>query len=145
MRAEPCLQYNANISKRGLATESLKKRDLLVTKTAALARIGSRLQVVIKRRLLKRISRDFKGTQRDTVGRLLASYSGPEKDRARWNILELSKGQIDKIREYVQAAETDYRDVLYRTEFYWDDPLLRSHNPKQIVDEMLAEWGKNHK
>jgi hypothetical protein len=56
--------------------------------------------------------------------------------------LELSKGKVEKITEYVKAAQTDYRDVLYWAEYYTNDPLLRRRDPKQMVDEIITKWGK---
>jgi len=44
---------------------------------------------------------------------LLASYSGPESDGVRWGILELSKASSRKIGQFVKAAQSDYREILY--------------------------------
>ena len=80
--------------------------------------------------------------EKDTVIQLLTSYSGPESDRVRWDILELSKGDVEKVREFVQAAQRDYRDVLYWAEYYKDDPMVRDRDAKQMFGELLAEWGR---
>jgi len=42
----------------------------------------------------------------------------------------------------VKSAQTDYRDILYWAEYYKDDPMLRGRDPKQMVDEIIAKWGK---
>jgi hypothetical protein len=96
------------------------------------------------RGILERLTREFHSAEQDTVTQLLTSYSGPESDRVRWDILELSKGRVDKVREYVRAAQTDYRDILYWAEYYKDDPMLRGRDPEQVVDEILAKWGKKN-
>jgi hypothetical protein len=54
----------------------------------------------------------------------------------------LRKGKLVKIEEYVKAAQTDYRDILYWAEYYKNDPLLRARNPKQMANEIIAKWGK---
>ena len=72
---------------------------------------------------------------------LVSSYSGPETGRVAWDILQLSKGSLESIRRYLQAAQTDYRDVLYWAEYYDTDPMLRSRDPKQVVDDILEKWG----
>jgi hypothetical protein len=95
----------------------------------------------MEQRILERVSREFQDSDRDAVVQLLENYVGPESDRVRWDILELSKGNVDKVREYIQAAQTDYRDVLYWAEYSEDDPMLRGRDPKQMVDEILAKWG----
>src|SRR5437660_4629841 len=96
----------------------------------------------MEERILERIRREFQGADQNCVVDLLASYSGPESDRVRWNILELSKGKLEKIGAYVKAARTDYRDILYWAEYYENNPMLRDRDSKQMVDEIIAKWGK---
>jgi hypothetical protein len=96
----------------------------------------------MEQHILERIRRQFQGEDQNRVLELLASYSGPESDRVRWDILELSEGKLEKIGEYVKTAQTDYRDILYWAEYYKNDPLLRGRDPKQIADEIINKWGK---
>ena len=99
----------------------------------------------MEQRIIERIGLEFKGPEQNRVLELLAGYSGPESDRVRWDILELSKGELEKIGQFVKAAQTDYRDILYWAEYYENDPLLRGRDPKQMVDEIIAKWGKKSK
>lgn len=96
----------------------------------------------MEQRILARIGRDFQKTDQKCVTELLASYSGPESDRIRWDVLELSKGSVGKVGEYLKAAESDYRDVLYWAEYHKDDPMLHNRDPKKLVDEIMSKWGK---
>jgi hypothetical protein len=96
----------------------------------------------MEQRIIERIGREFEGPDQNRVLELLASYSGAESDRVRWDILELSKGKLDKIGEYLKAAQIDYRDVLYWAEYYQNDPMLRDRDPKQMVDQIIAKWEK---
>jgi len=96
----------------------------------------------MEQRIIERIGREFQGPDQNRVLELLASYSGAESDRVRWDILELSKGRLEKIGEYLKAAQTDYRDILYWAEYYENDPMLRDRDPKQMVDEIIAKWRK---
>ena len=98
----------------------------------------------MEQRTLERIRQEFQEPDLDGVIELLASYSGPESDRVRWDILELSKGELGKIGEYVKAAQSDYRDILYWAEYYTNDPLLRGRDPKKMVDEIIAKWEKRN-
>jgi hypothetical protein len=98
----------------------------------------------MEQRILERVSREFQDSDRDAAVQLLESYAGTESDRVRWDILELSEGDIGKVRNYIKAAQTDYRDVLYWAKYYKDDPMLRGRNPKQMVNEILAKWGKKN-
>ena len=98
----------------------------------------------MEQRTLERIRQEFQEPDLDGVIELLASYSGPESDRVRWDILELSKGELGKIGEYVTAAQSDYRDILYWAEYYTNDPLLRGRDPKKMVDEIIAKWEKKN-
>ena len=96
----------------------------------------------MEQRILERIRREFQRADQNCVLKLLASYSGPEGDRVRWDILELSKGELKKVGEYVKAAQTDYRDVLYWAEYYENDPMLRDRDPKRMIDEIITKWGR---
>ena len=96
----------------------------------------------MEQRTLDRIRQEFEGPDQNGVIELLASYSGAESDRVRWDILELSKGELEKIGQFVKAAQTDYRDILYWAEYYKNDPLLRGRDPKQMVDKIITKWGK---
>ena len=95
----------------------------------------------MEQRTQERIVQEFADSERTSVIELLASYSGPEMGRVTWDILQLSQGSLENVRRYVQAAQTDYRDVLYWAEYYDSDPLFRGRNAKQLVDEVLAKWG----
>ena len=98
----------------------------------------------MEQRILERVSREFQDSDRDAVVQLLESYVGPESDRVRWDILELSKGGLGKVRDHMKAAQTDYRDVLYWAEYFKDDPMLHGRDPKQMVSEILAKLGKKN-
>ena len=112
--------------------------------TAKMAVLRWSIVESMEQRTLERIRQEFQEPDLDGVIELLASYSGPESDRVRWDILELSKGELGKIGEYVKAAQSDYRDILYWAEYYRDDPLLRGRDPKQVVEEIIAKWGKKN-
>src|SRR5207248_2358387 len=91
----------------------------------------------MEQRTQGRIAKEFSASEQTSVAELLGSYSGPEIERVTWDILELSKGCLENVKRYAQAAQTDYRDVLYWAEYYDSDPLLRGRDPKQMVDEII--------
>lgn len=95
----------------------------------------------LEQRTLERIAREFSASDQALVIELLSGYSGPETGRVAWDVLELSKGSLERVRHFLQAAQTDYRDVLYWAEYYDTDPLLRGRDPKQMVDDIIAKWG----
>jgi hypothetical protein len=95
----------------------------------------------VEQRSIERIAREFPISDQALVIELLNAYSGPERGRVTWDILKLSKGNLEKIRQYVKAAQTDYRDILYWAEYYNHDPLRRGRDPKEIVDAIIAKWG----
>jgi hypothetical protein len=112
--------------------------------TAKMVVLGYLIVENMEQRTLERIRQEFQEPDQDGVIKLLTSYSGPESDRVRWDILELSKGELGKIGGYVKAAQTDYRDILYWAQYYKNDPLLRVRDPKQMVEEIIAKWGKKN-
>jgi hypothetical protein len=42
----------------------------------------------------------------------LLRYNGYDPERVRLAVLKLSEGEPEQVRRYVEAAQTDYRDVL---------------------------------
>jgi len=98
--------------------------------------------MTLEPKTLERIAKDFPAAEQGVVIELLSGYTGPERDRVVWDILELSKGSLEKAREYLKVAQTDYRDVLYWAEHYDSDPMLRGRDPKKLVEDILAKWGK---
>jgi hypothetical protein len=111
------------------------RRGWLVTSLAALRPMS------LEPRTLERIAREFPASDQTSVIELLNGYAGREAGRVAWDILELSKGSVESVRRYLQAAQADYRDVLYWAEYYDHDPLLRGRDPKQMVEDLLAKWG----
>jgi hypothetical protein len=99
----------------------------------------------LEERTRERIAKEFMASDQILVIDLLSTYSGPENARVVWDILELSKGKLENVRKYLQAAQTDYRDVLYWAEYYATDPLLRGRDPKQLAGDILAKWGDKKK
>ena len=63
-----------------------------------------------------------------------------EKERVQLAIVSLSAGNKDKLRDLVEAAKTDYRDVLS-----WQEtgPLsvADGREQQQAVRRLLDEWG----
>ncbi len=97
----------------------------------------------LEQRTLERIDREFQGSDKASAVELLGSYAGPEAARVIWDILELSKCDLEKMRDCIQLAKTDYRDALYWAEYYYEtDPILRGRDPKKLVDELIAKWGE---
>ena len=93
----------------------------------------------LEQRSIERIAKDFLQAEQASVVELLSGYAGPEPGRVTWDILELSKGSLEKVRQYVEAAKTDYRDVLYWAEYYDRDPLVRGRDPKKLIDDIIAK------
>lgn len=96
----------------------------------------------LERRTLDRISTDFSEAEIARVAGLLNDYSGPERNRVIWDILELSQGDFEKLTNYSHAAQKDYRDILYWAEYFDNDPMLKYVNPKLMVEKILQKWGR---
>ena len=99
------------------------------------------LMMNLEPRTLERIAREFALAEQPAVIEQLEGYAGPEPGRVVWDILELSKGKLEGLRELVQAARKDYRDVLYWAEYQKDDPMFKGRDPRKVIDEILEKWG----
>jgi hypothetical protein len=95
----------------------------------------------LEERALEKISEDYPVADCQAVVDLLATYSGPERARVIWDILQLSKGDTQKLLEFIYCAQRDYRDVLYWAEYFDTDPVLKNRDPKKLVEDLLAKWG----
>jgi hypothetical protein len=98
--------------------------------------------MMLDERIRDRITKEFPPSQHAAVAELLNRYGGAESGRVHWDILELSKGDLEKVRHYVQAAQIDYRDILYWAEYYDTDPMLKGRDPKKMVEEIISKWGE---
>jgi hypothetical protein len=71
--------------------------------------------------VLRIIRRDFPPEQRDEVLELLRvcdeGLEAPGTPRLHLAVLKLSAGSVDAVRMHVQAARTDFRDVLSAAEY----------------------------
>ena len=130
---------------RSAGTRNDRLQRTALHAAAELERSAALHDMSLEERTRERIAKEFTTSDQVLVMDLLSTYSGPENARVVWDILELSKGKLENVRKYLQAAQTDYRDVLYWAEYYATDPLLRGRDPKQLVDEILAKWGDKKK
>jgi hypothetical protein len=89
-----------------------------------------------------RILQEYPEEEQETVAEILSSYTGPERNRVLWDILELSKGDSQKLLEFVRCAQTDYRDILYWAEYFDTDPMLKGRNPRELAEDLLNKWGR---
>jgi hypothetical protein len=63
-----------------------------------------------------------------------------ERERVQLDILKLSGGSEEKVREYVAAAKRDYRDVLFWAE-YPEESRLDTPEKRQRVRKMFENFG----
>ena len=63
----------------------------------------------------------FPTADADEILKLLDEYGQEsheqERERVQTDILYLSEGHLDKLRQYLHLAKTDYRDVLMMAEY----------------------------
>jgi hypothetical protein len=86
--------------------------------------------MTLEDRLLERVGKEFANTEQATVVELLSSYAGREAERVRWDILKLSDGSLEKVRQYIEAARVGYGDVPYWPIYFDGDPILRTPGRK---------------
>jgi len=63
-----------------------------------------------------------------------------ERERVQLDILKLSGGSEEKVREYVAVAKRDYRDVLFWAE-YPEESRLYTPDKRQRVRKMFEKFG----
>jgi hypothetical protein len=71
--------------------------------------------------IAQRVRSDFAESDRPSVVDALEMYKGAEPDRVRRCILHLASGTLEKVGHFVEAANADYRDVIYWAEYDGND------------------------
>jgi hypothetical protein len=95
--------------------------------------------------VLRVIRRDFSSHVPDEILRLLDEYgtqSGHSgKDRVHLAILKLSNGNIGRLRQSLEAAKTDFRDVICPAEYpkFWELGLVRASQLSREDVEQLKK------
>jgi hypothetical protein len=92
--------------------------------------------------LARVIRRDFPAEEQAGVTALLDTYKNNEAVRVKLAILKLAAGDVQKIRHYVAAASTDYRDVLAWAEYpEFMDRGLSPNLPPNTRDAIITgDW-----
>ena len=90
-----------------------------------------------KNDVIKAISNVFPNESKDCILDLLNSYGIEnyeyEHERVHLSILKLSRGDTNKLLQYIQLAKEDYRDVLSLAEY--DNERKEIPNPYQELIE----------
>ena len=63
-----------------------------------------------------------------------------ERERVQLDIVKLSAGSEEKVREYVAVAKRDYRDVLFWAE-YPEESRLDTPEKRKRVRKMFEKFG----
>lgn len=90
--------------------------------------------------LEREVRASFGGQWREAL-EVLRTY-GPEEwhrepDRVRRAILTLAQGDLERVREFTEAARRDYRDVLMWAEY----PEASRDVTEEDVRALIAKWG----
>ena len=111
--------------------------------------MGQHIPDVSENDVLRVVRRDFGGDRIEEIVELLSVYSS-ELGRVHLAVLKLSGGDLKKLYSYIEAAETDYRDVLSWAEYPnygkvgWSDISKMSEEEKNKIYEkdktQYEEW-----
>lgn len=73
----------------------------------------------------QKIQTDFPQAEWENVAKILMDYAHEnERERVHLDILELAQGKLQQVQHFVNAANQDYRDILYWGEYYENDPWI---------------------
>jgi len=86
---------------------------------AALIRVmfpGGRAMDGTRKEVVRRVYSEYPAEAEHVLSEL-DSYSGPEPDRVKTDILILSAGSLENLRRWIRWAKNEYRDVLAAAEY----------------------------
>lgn len=69
------------------------------------------------RLLRNKVMQLFSGELAAEVMQILARYGGPERVRVQLGVLKCAGGDLEKVRQGVQLATQDYRDIIACAEY----------------------------
>lgn len=75
--------------------------------------------------IVEYVRSNFEEPDRSLVTTVLESYAGPEPDRVRRCVLHLANGDAGEVKDLVEVATVDYRDVILSAEYDSGDRQLR--------------------
>ena len=96
------------------------------------------------------IRRDFGDHRVAEVQAILSRYGANdwqrEKARVHLAILKLAKGDLDSLKQQMEAAFSDYRDLLCNAEYrrYSDLPWSTNRDPKTEQQAIRDDWDEYH-
>jgi hypothetical protein len=70
-----------------------------------------------ERMLKQKVKQLFPDEMAEEVFRILDGYSGPERERVQLAVLKCAGTDHEKVREGIELASQDYRDILAFTEY----------------------------
>ena len=76
----------------------------------------------------KKLEADFEPDYMATVRSLLDKYRGKERYRVIRCIIHLAEGDTDKLLHFINAANSDYRDIIYWAEYDKGDQKAHDFN-----------------
>lgn len=82
----------------------------------------------------------FSEADRPAALAALRRYCGPETPRVHRAVLVLSGGVLARLDAMVDAANTDYRDVLYWAEYPEESTLGTPKKKREAARRMAARW-----
>jgi hypothetical protein len=86
----------------------------------------------LSNKVLTKAASAFRGEEIEQVLEALALYGTEsferEPERVRLAILNLSEGDYDRLCHFVDSAKSDYRDVLYWTEYGGENSSAKAKN-----------------
>jgi hypothetical protein len=69
---------------------------------------------------------------------LMQTTNPDDYDRIRFAVIKLSKGRLERLREFIGAAHKDWRDVLIGAGFGWDVKAHLHWNPESTQAEQAV-------
>jgi hypothetical protein len=95
-------------------------------------------------RVLEYVEKDFSREDCEEVIAILSRYGTEayerEPERVLLAVLDLAKGNKDAVRDYVDSAKRDYRDVLFWSE-YPEESRLDTPEKRAKFDAMCKRFG----
>lgn len=88
------------------------------------------------KKVWKRIKTDFEPEIQTDIAETLSSYEDNERERVQLYILQLANGNRDEVFELVDAANQDYRNIIF-----WAENPEESQTDAAAIEQIMNEFG----
>jgi len=94
----------------------------------------------LSKKVWDKIKTHFELSSQTEIAEILNLYKDNERERVQLYILQLAKGSKDEVYSLVDAANQDYRDIIF-----WAEKPEEPQTNAAVIEQIINEFGESKK